>query len=220
MVEPKRVHWVAGKHVLRYIQGTIKHGLLYTQGNDIMLSGFADVDWVGISVDRKSTIGYYFNTRSGMTSWCSRKRKSVALRSVEVEYMAPSRNSCEAIWLRRFLVNLFRRRMEATRILCDNQSYIKFSDNPIFHDWLKHIDIRCHFVRDCVQRGVVKLRYTPTGEHVATILTKALKLAMVVEVSWEAIHEEAVQRMGATGQASTQSTDAEDQCDASIVKHY
>eukprot|EP00253_Pinus_taeda_P029399 PITA_29399 len=123
MVEPKRVHWATSKHVLRYIQGTIEHGLLYTKGNDIRLSGFTDADWVGSSVDRKSTTG---------------------------------------------------RRMEATRIMCDNQSCIKLSENPVFHDLLKHIDIKCHFVRDCVQRGAVQLKYTPTGEQVADILTKAL----------------------------------------------
>lgn len=40
MVEPKRAHCAATKHVLRYIQGVVKHGLMYTQCNDIKLSGF------------------------------------------------------------------------------------------------------------------------------------------------------------------------------------
>ena len=44
----------------------------------------------------------------------------------------------------------------------------------MFHDRSKHIDIRCHFIGDCVQRGVVQLQYTPIGEQVADILTKAL----------------------------------------------
>eukprot|EP00253_Pinus_taeda_P032337 PITA_32337 len=132
------------------------------------------IDWVGSSVDRKSTTGYCFNIGSGMTSWCSRKQKSMALSSVEAEYMAASTASCEAIWLRKFLVNLFRRRMEATRIICDNQSCIKLSENLVFHDRSKHIDIRCHFVRDSVQRATIQLRYTPTGEQVADILAKAL----------------------------------------------
>eukprot|EP00253_Pinus_taeda_P008002 PITA_08002 len=44
VVEPKRVHWAAAKHVLRYIRGTVKHGLMYTQGNDITLSWFTDAD--------------------------------------------------------------------------------------------------------------------------------------------------------------------------------
>ena len=98
----------------------------------------------------------------------------MALSSAEAEYMAVSTALCEAIWLRKLLVNLFKRRMEATRVLCDNQSCIKLSKNPIFHDRSKHIDIWCHFVRDCVQRGVVQLSYIPTGAQVANILTKAL----------------------------------------------
>ena len=62
--------------------------------------------------------------------------------------------------------------MEATRIMCNNQSCIKLSETPVFHDQSKHIYIRCHFVRDCVQWGAVQLRYTPIGEQVADILTK------------------------------------------------
>eukprot|EP00253_Pinus_taeda_P021044 PITA_21044 len=147
MVEPKRAHWAA-------------------------TNTFSD--WAGSSVDRKSTSGYCFNIGSGMASWCSKKHKSVALSSSEAEYMVASTTSCEAIWLRNLLVNIFRRNMEATKIIYDNQSCIKLYENPVFHDRLKHIDIRCHFVRDCVQRGAVQLSYTPIGEQVADILTKAL----------------------------------------------
>jgi len=57
MVELKRAHWVAAKHGLRYIQGTIDYGLLYTRSKDIRLSGFIDADCAGSSVDRKSTSG-------------------------------------------------------------------------------------------------------------------------------------------------------------------
>lgn len=174
MVEPKRTHWAAAKHVLRYLQGTIEFGLKYTWSNDVKLSGFTDVDWAGSSVDRKSTHGYCFSLGLGMTSWCSRKQKSVALSSAEAENMAASTTSCEAIWLQKLLVNLLKERMEATRILCDNQSCIKLPENVVFHDRSKHIDMKCHFIRDCVQRGAVQLQYTPTGEQVADILTKAI----------------------------------------------
>ena len=138
------------------------------------MSGFTDAGWAGSSVDRKSTSGYCFNIGSGMTSWCSGKQKSIALSSAEAKYMVASTTSCEAIWLRKLLVNLFRRKMEATKIMCDNQSCIKLSENPIFLDQSEHIDIWCHFVRHCVQRGSLQLSYTPTGEQVAAILTKAL----------------------------------------------
>ena len=81
MVEPRRAHWAAAKHVLRYLQGTIELGLKYTCTNDIRLSGFTNADWAGSLVDRKSTSGYCFNIGLGMTSWCSKKQKYVALRS-------------------------------------------------------------------------------------------------------------------------------------------
>jgi len=64
--------------------------------------------------------------------------------------------------------------MEATNLYCDNQSCINLSENLVFHDRSKHIDIRCHFIRDCVQRGVVQLLYVPIEEQVANILTKSL----------------------------------------------
>ena len=64
--------------------------------------------------------------------------------------------------------------MEPTSVYCDNQSCIKLSENLVFHDRSKRIDIRCHFIRDCVQRGAVQLQYIPTGKQTADILTKAL----------------------------------------------
>ena len=69
MVEPKRVHWAVAKHVLRYLQGTLDYGLLYTRSKDIRLSGFIDADWARSLVDRKSTSGYCFNIGLGLTSW-------------------------------------------------------------------------------------------------------------------------------------------------------
>jgi hypothetical protein len=59
-------------------------------------------------------------------------------------------------------------------IYCDNQSCIKLSENPIFHDRSTHIEIRYHFIRDYVQRGAFELQYISTDEQVADILTKAL----------------------------------------------
>ena len=76
--------------------------------------------------------------------------------------MATSTASCEAIWLRKLHLNLLKKRMEPTGIMCDNQSCIKLSENLVFHDWSKHIGISCDFIKDYVPQGVVHLRYTPT----------------------------------------------------------
>jgi hypothetical protein len=53
-VEPRHEHWIAAKHVLRYICGTINYGLRYTAFSDIQLHGFTDSDWAGSAEDRKT----------------------------------------------------------------------------------------------------------------------------------------------------------------------
>ena len=82
---------------------------------------------------------------------------SVSLSLVEAEYMAASQAACEAIWMQKILVGLFDQRMDPTVINCDNQSCIKLSENPIFHDKSKNIDIRYHHLRDCVVRRIMLL---------------------------------------------------------------
>ena len=174
MVSPKRVHWIAVKHVLRYIQGTVDYGLDYVQGGGVKLTGYTDSDWAGSVSDRKSTSGCCFGLGSAVVSWLSRKQKSVALSSSEAEYMAAGQASCEAIWLRKILHGLFDLELGPTVIHCDNQSCIKLTENLVFHERTKHISIKYHFIRDWVQKGVVKLEYISTDEQVADILTKSL----------------------------------------------
>ena len=98
----------------------------------------------------------------------------MALSSAEAKYMAASLAACEAIWMRKILVGLFDSHLEPTVIYCDNQSCIKLSANPVFHDRSKHIDIRYHHIRDCVQQRIMLLSYIPTENQDADILTKAL----------------------------------------------
>jgi hypothetical protein len=68
-VEPRHEHWTAGKHVLRYIHGTLNYSLRYTTSSDIQLHGFTDSDWAGSVEDRKSTSGMCFSLGSAMISW-------------------------------------------------------------------------------------------------------------------------------------------------------
>jgi hypothetical protein len=81
------------------------------------------------------------------------------------------------------LTGLFDLEMETTAILCDNQSCIKMTENPVFHDKSKHIEIRYHYIRDMVQRGAIKLHYVSTDEHVVDVLTKPLSRLSTFEIS-------------------------------------
>ena len=121
-------------------------GLDYRRSEGIRLVGYTDSDWAGSVVDRKSTSGCCFSLGSTTVLWFSRKHKSVALSSAEPEYMAASQASCEALWLHKLLVNLFGQELRPTMIYCDNQSCIQLSENPVFHDRSKHIEIMYHFI--------------------------------------------------------------------------
>eukprot|EP00253_Pinus_taeda_P018589 PITA_18589 len=164
MVKPTKLFWKAGKHVLRYLRGTSGYGLWYRQEDEVKLCGFTDAGWAGSPTDRKSTSGGVFSIGSTTVSWYSRKQRSMALNSAEAEYMAASLAACEAIWMRKILVGLFGSHLDPTVIYCDNQSCIKLSANPVFHDRSKHIDIRYHHIRDCVQRRIMLLSYIPTED--------------------------------------------------------
>ena len=147
-----KLFWKAGKHVLRYLRGTSGYGLWYRQEDEVKLCGFTDADWAGSPTDRKSTSRGIFSITLTAVSWYSRKQRSMALSSAEAEYMAASQAACEAIWMRKILVGLFGSHLDPKMIHCDNQSCIKLSVNPMFHDISKHIDIQYHHIRDCVQR--------------------------------------------------------------------
>eukprot|EP00253_Pinus_taeda_P026325 PITA_26325 len=157
MVQPTKLFWKVTKHVLRYLRGTTQYGLWYKRTEGVKLQGLTDADWAGSPSNRKRTSKGIFNLGSAAVSWYSRKQRSVALSSAEVEYMAASQSACEAIWMRKILVGLFGQMMDLTVIYCDNQSCIKLSENPVFHDRSKHIDIRYHHLRDCVVKRIMML---------------------------------------------------------------
>ena len=107
MVQPTKMFWKATKHVLRYLRGTSQYGLWYRWTEGVKLQGFTNADWAGSLLDQKSTSGGIFNLGSAAISWYTRKQRSVALSSAEVEYIATSQAACEAIWMQKILVCLF-----------------------------------------------------------------------------------------------------------------
>jgi hypothetical protein len=176
MVNPTKIFWKVGKHVLRYLRGTSEYGLWYIQKDEVKLHGFMDVDWASKPTDRKRTSGGIFSIRSTSISWYNRKQRYVALSFVEAEYMEASQDACEAIWMRKILVGLFGSHLDPIMIHCDNQSCIKLLINLMFHDRSKHIDIRYHNIRDCVQWKIMFLQYIPMEYHDADILMKTLTM--------------------------------------------
>jgi hypothetical protein len=72
----------------------------------------------------------------------------VALSTIEAKYVEACATSKEAVWLQKLLSGLFGLGLEATCIWCDNQSCMKLSENPMFHDRSKQIEIRYYYIGD------------------------------------------------------------------------
>ena len=159
---------------MRYLKGTIDFGLYYDGNHDYRLYGYPDADGVGSVSYRRSTSGGCYSLGSAMISWFSRKQSSVALSTAEAEYIAACSASCEAIWLQKLMSGLFNLELDTTVILCDNQSCIKMTKNPVFHDRSEHIEIRYFYIRDMMQKGAIKIQHVSTDEQVADMLTKPL----------------------------------------------
>ena len=83
LVEPRRIHLVVAKHVMRYLKGKLDYSLHYTRDHEFRLYGYTDLDWAGRDLDRKSTLGCCFSLGSAMTSWQSRKQSSISLSTTE-----------------------------------------------------------------------------------------------------------------------------------------
>ncbi|CAL1405651.1 unnamed protein product [Linum trigynum] len=138
MEAPTMSHWNAAKRILRYIKGTIDHGLVYTKSETFKLVGYCNSDWAGDMDDRKSTTGFVFFLGDTTFTWSSKKQAIVTLSTCEAEYVATS-CACHAIWLRKLLKELNMTQEESIEIFVDNKSALALAKNPVFHDRSKHI---------------------------------------------------------------------------------
>ena len=119
---PTKEHWTAVKRILRYLNGTIKLGLLYSESTSAKIAGYTDADWAGDVGDRKSTSGYMFLLGGAAISWKSNKQ--TCLSTAEAEYVALSTAAQEAIWLQQLTSDLMNKSSQEMIIYEDNQSTI------------------------------------------------------------------------------------------------
>ena len=174
MEAPTMEHMAAVKRVLRYVAGTLHFGYHYTRKKQAQLVGYSDSDLAGDVDTRKSTTGVFFFLGNNLITWQSQKQRVVALSSCEAEYIAAATGACQATWLARLLAELKGEKASTTTLKIDNQSAIALSKNPVFHDRSKHIDVRYHYIRECVEEDRVRLESIGTTEQLADMLTKAL----------------------------------------------
>jgi len=176
---PGQAHWTAGLHVLKYLKGTYNMKVMFgeTEGRDgnILLTGYCDSDYAGNLDDRKSTSGYMFMMNNGPVSWASRLQRVTATSTVEAEYVALCEAVKEACYLRQVLFDMGFKQADPTVIHVDNAGSIQLAQNAGYHSRTKHMDVRFHYIREKIQDKTVRLKYIPTEDNTADILTKPLE---------------------------------------------
>ena len=194
MQNPGQAHWVAGKRILRYLNGTRKLGLLYDgtiqstldkviqNGYRLNISAYTDADWGGDLDERKSTTGYIIKVNNCVVSWVSKKQSTVALSTAEAEYMAISAAVQEIKWVTQLLDELNYQQAEIPVLYSDNKAAIAISENDVNHSRAKHIDIKHHFVREAIKMKKIRIEWVDTTKQLADINTKALNGVVFVRL--------------------------------------
>jgi hypothetical protein len=152
MQRPTREHQQAVKRIICYVAGTLDHGLYYSRcPGEAHLVGYNNSDHVGDIDTSKSTSGILFFFGKSLVSWQLVKQQVVALSSCEAEYIAASTASTQTLCLVRLLGDLLGRDTGAVELRVDSKSTLALAKNPIFHERSKHIWVRYHFIRDCLE---------------------------------------------------------------------
>ncbi|GMI70517.1 hypothetical protein HRI_000720900 [Hibiscus trionum] len=139
----------------------------------MQLSGFVDSNYGACPDTRRSVTGFCVFLGNNLVSWKAKKQQTVSRSSCEAEYRAMTTTVCELVWLRS-LLSSFKFDVPTASLYCDNQSAIHFANNQVFHERTKHVEVDCHFIRDKVRDGFIKLFHVRSTNQLADIFTKAL----------------------------------------------
>ncbi|XP_070046940.1 secreted RxLR effector protein 161-like [Nicotiana tomentosiformis] len=134
---PKESHLKAAKRILRYLKGTQDLVLYYPSGDNFDLVGYADADYAGYLVDRKSTSGMAHFLGSCLIPCGTRKQHSVALSTAEVEYVAAASCCAQLLWIKQQLED-FGEFSDCMPLLYDNTSALNMDKNLVQHKRTAH----------------------------------------------------------------------------------
>jgi hypothetical protein len=172
---PKKAHSRAAKRVLRYLRGTVNFRLTYRKSNKVSIEGYFDADFANDPETRKSVSGHCFLINGTAVHWCSKKQRTVSKSTTEAEYISGGNATQEAVWIRRFINEIYgREEISIVQLRGDNQKSLGLANKTQSQNRTKHIDVQHHYVQGVIERGEIAMSWVPTGEMLADGFTKAL----------------------------------------------
>jgi hypothetical protein len=193
---PRRHHWAALMRIMRYIKGTINHGLAFYADGEKKIVGWCDSDWAGNESDRTSTSGYVFTYLGTAFSWKSKKQSGktqgkprkgedpkdnkrvtsdTSRSSAEAELRALDLADREALWLRKLASDLRVPSSETIPIHEDNEACYYIAKGSKWSSQTKHVATMYYAVRDDITDGRIDLIPVDSKDNLADIFTKPLK---------------------------------------------
>ena len=185
MSKPQVRHWDQAKRVLRYLKGTTHYALRHSADASLAPVFYQDASYADED-GALSRTGFLVMMAGAAVNWGSQRQHSVALSTVEAEYMALCAATQEAMFVRQLLADLGQQQSEPSVMMDDNQGCIALSKNTMTTKRSKHINVRYHYCREKVAAGDILVVYCPTADMLADVLTKPLprdrhvKLVLVI----------------------------------------
>ena len=162
------------KQILQYACNTRNQGIELSRSSDEVLYTYTDASWASDRDDRKSFSGFVTFLCGIPLSWGCKKQSSVALSSMEAEFMGVVHCLKDTRWLSGIYRNFnpVRDDQNVPVVFSDSLDAINFSKNQMETSATKHIDIRYHFVKDWLAKGFFKLKSVPGKDNIADVFTK------------------------------------------------
>ncbi|GKD10225.1 retrovirus-related pol polyprotein from transposon TNT 1-94 [Tanacetum coccineum] len=158
---PTVKHLKEVKRIFRYLRQSYNMGLWYSKDSIFELIAYSDADHARCKDDCKSTSGGLQFLGGKLVSWSSKKQDCTAMSTVKAEYVSLSACCAQVIWMRTQLLD-YGYKYNRIPMYCDSKSAIAISCNPVQHSKTKHIDIRCHFIKEHVEKGTVEIYFAGT----------------------------------------------------------
>ncbi|KAL0352612.1 UNVERIFIED_CONTAM: Retrovirus-related Pol polyprotein from transposon TNT 1-94 [Sesamum calycinum] len=148
--------WTAVKNILKYLRRTKDIFLVYG-GGELILEGFSNASFQSDDDDGKSQSGFVFKLNGGVVAWKSSKQDTTTDSTMKVEYIAASKATKEAVWMKNNSKELavVPSITELLVIFCDNNRAIAQAKELRSNRRSKHILRRYHLLREMVGRGDV-----------------------------------------------------------------
>ena len=158
--------------LISYLYTTKEYDLVIE--GDLNITAYSDASLHDDLTTGRSTGGIVLFLGKSPVIWKSKRQATVALSSTEAELYSAVEATKEVIWLQNFLKELGFTVKTPTILYQDNKSTIITLTQPKINTRMKHINIRTHWIKEILEKNLITIKYIPTTENIADILTKGL----------------------------------------------